>query len=101
MLHFLQNKKMMSKLLDSAVFPGSQGGPLEHIIAAKAVAFGEALKTEFKEYSKQIVSNSKTMDDEFIKLDYNLISGGTDTHVLLIDLINYYLIFQLKKEQKV
>ena len=80
--------KMVSELLDASVTPGIQGGPLMHVIAAKAVAFGEALKTEFKEYSKQIVSNSKTMADEFIKLDYNLISGGTDTHVLLIDLTN-------------
>ena len=80
--------KMVSELLDASVMPGIQGGPLMHVIAAKAVAFGEALKTEFKEYSKQIVSNAKTMADEFIKLDYNLISGGTDTHVLLIDLTN-------------
>ena len=68
--------------------PGIQGGPLMHVIAAKAVAFGEALKPEFKTYSKQIVINAQTMANLFIKKDYNLISHGTDTHVLLIDLTN-------------
>jgi glycine hydroxymethyltransferase len=66
--------------------PGIQGGPLMHIIAAKAVAFGEALKPEFKRYAKEIIENAKTMADAFLELDYELVSGGTDTHVLLIDL---------------
>ena len=68
--------------------PGIQGGPLMHIIAAKAVAFGEALQPEFKIYAKNIIQNAQTMADEFLKLDYQLVSGGTDTHVLLIDLSN-------------
>lgn len=80
--------KNISELIDSMVMPGIQGGPLMHIIAAKAVAFGEALKPEFKEYAKSIVKNAKTMADEFLALDYNVISGGTDTHVMLIDLTN-------------
>jgi len=80
--------KMISELLDSTVMPGIQGGPLMHVIAAKAVAFGEALKPDFKLYTRQIVSNAQAMADEFLKLDYNLISGGTDTHLVLIDLNN-------------
>ena len=80
--------KNISELIDSMVMPGIQGGPLMHIIAAKAVAFGEALKPEFKEYTKSIVKNAKTMAKEFMSLDYHLISGGTDTHVMLIDLTN-------------
>jgi len=80
--------KNISELIDSMVMPGIQGGPLMHIIAAKAVAFGEALKPEFKEYAKSIVKNAKTMADKFLALDYNVISGGTDTHVMLIDLTN-------------
>ena len=80
--------KMVSELIDSTVMPGIQGGPLMHIIAAKAVAFGEALRPEFKQYSKSIVNNAKAMADEFLKLGYELVSGGTDTHVLLIDLTN-------------
>jgi len=78
--------KRVSELIDSMVMPGIQGGPLMHIIAAKAVAFGEALKPEFKRYAKEIIENAKTMADEFLELDYELVSGGTDTHVLLIDL---------------
>ncbi len=78
--------KNMSELIDSMVMPGIQGGPLMHIIAAKAVAFGEALKPEFKKYSKQIVLNAKRLSDELLKKDYTLVSGGTDTHVILIDL---------------
>lgn len=78
--------KMMSALLNSAVFPGAQGGPLEHVIAAKAVAFGEALTPEFKEYARQIRKNAKVMADELIKRGYTLISGGTDNHCILIDL---------------
>jgi len=80
--------KMISELLDSTVMPGIQGGPLMHIIAAKAVAFGEALKPEFKSYIQQVVNNASTMADELLKRDYNLVSGGTDTHVVLIDLTN-------------
>jgi glycine hydroxymethyltransferase len=80
--------KNISELIDSMVMPGIQGGPLMHIIAAKAVAFGEALQPEFKEYTKSVVKNAKTMADEFMSLDYQVISGGTDTHVMLIDLTN-------------
>ncbi|MCK4903644.1 MAG: serine hydroxymethyltransferase [Candidatus Marinimicrobia bacterium] len=80
--------KNISELIDSMVMPGIQGGPLMHIIAAKAVAFGEALEPEFKEYTKSIVKNAETMAEEFVSLDYYLISGGTDTHVMLIDLTN-------------
>ena len=80
--------KNISELLDNSVMPGVQGGPLMHIIAAKAVAFGEALRPEFKVYAQQIVDNAKDMADEFITRGYNLISGGTDTHVILIDLTN-------------
>jgi len=78
--------KMISELIDSTVMPGIQGGPLMHIIGAKAVAFGEALRPEFKTYSQNIINNAKAMVDEFLTLGYNLISGGTDTHLLLIDL---------------
>ncbi len=78
--------KMMSALLNSAVFPGAQGGPLEHVIAAKAVAFGEALTPEFKEYAKQIRKNAKAMADALNERGYKLISGGTDNHCILIDL---------------
>jgi glycine hydroxymethyltransferase len=80
--------KMISELIDSMVMPGIQGGPLMHIIAAKAVAFGEALRPEFKIYIKNVVSNAKTFAEEFLKQDYNVISGGTDTHLILIDLSN-------------
>jgi glycine hydroxymethyltransferase len=80
--------KNISELIDSMVMPGIQGGPLMHIIAAKAVAFGEALKPEFKEYTKSIVINAKTMAEIFLSLNYHLISDGTDTHVMLIDLTN-------------
>ena len=78
--------KMISELIDSMVMPGIQGGPLMHIIAAKAVAFGEALKPEFLEYSRQIVDNAKNMAEEFLSRGYHLVSGGTDTHLILIDL---------------
>ena len=80
------NLRMMSSLLDSAVFPGSQGGPLEHVIAAKAVAFGEALKPSFKDYGAQVIENSKVMAEELVKRGYEIISGGTDNHSMLIDL---------------
>ena len=78
--------KMISELIDSMVMPGIQGGPLMHIIAAKAVAFGEALKPEFLEYARQIVDNAKNMAEEFLSRGYHLVSGGTDTHLILIDL---------------
>ncbi len=78
--------KMMSQVLDFAVFPGQQGGPLEHVIAAKAVAFGEALSDEFKDYAVQMQKNAKVMADEFIKRGYKVVSGGTDNHSMLIDL---------------
>jgi len=80
--------KHMSELIDSMVMPGIQGGPLMHIIAAKAVAFGEALQPSFKEYTIQIVKNAHSLADAFLKKDYHLVSGGTDTHVILIDLTN-------------
>ncbi|MAO72231.1 MAG: serine hydroxymethyltransferase [Flavobacteriales bacterium] len=78
--------RMMSGILNSGVFPGSQGGPLEHIIAAKAIAFGEALKPSFVEYGKQVISNSKKMAECFIEKGYKVISGGTENHCMLIDL---------------
>jgi glycine hydroxymethyltransferase len=80
--------KNVSELLDSMVMPGIQGGPLMHIIAAKAVSFGEALMPEFKSYTQEIINNAQAMADGFLKLDYKLVSGGTDTHVILIDLSN-------------
>ena len=80
--------RMMSNLLDMAVFPGTQGGPLEHIIAAKAIAFGEILTDEFTIYAKQIKLNAQKMAAGFVAKDYNLISGGTDNHLMLIDLRN-------------
>jgi glycine hydroxymethyltransferase len=76
----------MSSLLNSAVFPGIQGGPLEHIIASKAVAFGEALLPGFKIYQQQVQVNAAVMADEFIKAGYKVVSGGTDNHSMLIDL---------------
>ena len=78
----------MSQLLDLAVFPGSQGGPLEHVIAAKAVSFGEILSEDFKAYGKQIINNAQAMANAFVHLGYNLISNGTDNHLMLIDLRN-------------
>lgn len=82
------NLKKMSTLLDSAVFPGNQGGPLEHIIAAKAVAFGEALTDEFLHYMVQVKKNAAVMAKAFVEKEYKVISGGTDNHMLLIDLRN-------------
>ena len=79
--------KKMSQILNSSVFPGVQGGPLEHCIAAKAVAFYEALQPEFKEYQKQVASNAATMAEAFKKKGYKIVSGGTDNHLMLIDLI--------------
>lgn len=78
--------KNWSEVLDSAVFPGSQGGPLMHVIAAKAVAFGEALQPDFKEYQKQVKANAKVMAEEFINFGYDLVSDGTDNHLILVDL---------------
>ncbi|MDR0971844.1 MAG: serine hydroxymethyltransferase [Bacteroidales bacterium] len=78
--------KMMSALLDSAVFPGTQGGPLEHVIAAKAVAFGEALTEEYHNYIKQVMKNAKAMAEAFMQKGYKVISNGTDNHLMLIDL---------------
>ena len=78
--------KMMSALLDSAVFPGTQGGPLEHVIAAKAVAFGEALQPEFKTYQQQVKRNAAVMAQAFVDKGYKVISGGTDNHSMLVDL---------------
>ena len=80
--------KMMSSILNSAVFPGNQGGPLEHIIAAKAIAFGEALTDEFLHYQLQVKKNAAAMAKEFVKRGYHIISGGTDNHMMLIDLRN-------------
>lgn len=82
------NLRTMSQLLDLAVFPGSQGGPLEHVIAAKAVAFGEILSEDFKAYGRQVISNAQAMAASFVKRGYNLISNGTDNHLMLIDLRN-------------
>jgi glycine hydroxymethyltransferase len=82
------NLKKMSSLLDSGVFPGNQGGPLEHIIAAKAVAFGEALTDEFLYYTVQVKKNAKALAKAFMDKDYHVISGGTDNHMMLIDLRN-------------
>ena len=82
------NLKKMSSILDGAIFPGNQGGPLEHVIAAKAVAFGEALDSSFKDYAKQIQMNSKKLSSDLVDLGYNIVSGGTDNHLLLIDLRN-------------
>lgn len=82
------NVRMMSNLLDMAVFPGQQGGPLEHVIAAKAVAFGEILSDEFTVYAKQVQVNAQAMAASFVKREYQLISNGTDNHLMLIDLRN-------------
>lgn len=79
-------KEQYAKIIDKAVFPGTQGGPLMHIIAAKAVAFGEALKPEFKAYQEQILRNAKAMSERFLSLGVKLVSGGTDNHLMLLDL---------------
>ncbi|MBA2423099.1 MAG: serine hydroxymethyltransferase [Chitinophagales bacterium] len=80
--------RMMSSLIDGAVFPGTQGGPLEHVIASKAVAFGEALAAEFQEYSMQIQKNAQALAKAFTDREYHIVSGGTDNHLMLIDLRN-------------
>ena len=82
--------KMMSQLLNSAVFPGIQGGPLEHVIAAKAVAFGEALDPKFKEWALQVKKNAATLADALLKRGFNIVSGGTDNHSMLVDLRSKY-----------
>lgn len=78
--------KKMSSLLDAAVFPGTQGGPLEHVIAAKAVAFGQALSPDFEDYGKRVIANAQALSNHLVKLGYGIISGGTDNHLMLIDL---------------
>ncbi|HVG41609.1 MAG TPA: serine hydroxymethyltransferase [Chitinophagaceae bacterium] len=82
------NTRMMSQLMDMAIFPGIQGGPLEHVIAAKAIAFGEILSDEFTDYAKQIQTNAQAMAAAFVAKGYDLISGGTENHLMLIDLRN-------------
>lgn len=82
--------KKMSQLLNSAVFPGIQGGPLEHVIAAKAVAFNEALQPEFKEWAKQVQKNAKVLADELMRRGFDIVSGGTDNHSMLVDLRSKY-----------
>jgi glycine hydroxymethyltransferase len=82
------NLRLMSSMLDLAVFPGMQGGPLEHVIAAKAIAFGEILSEDFKAYGQQVISNAQAMAKAFVSKGYNLISNGTDNHLMLIDLRN-------------
>ena len=82
------NLKKMSSVLDSAIFPGNQGGPLEHVIAAKGIAFGEALGTNFEKYIDQVIINAKRLSENLINLGYNIVSGGTDNHLMLIDLRN-------------
>lgn len=81
-------KEELAKQIDKAIFPGTQGGPLMHIIAAKAVAFGEALTDEFKEYQKRVVENAKTLADALLAKGFKLVSGGTDNHLMLVDLID-------------
>lgn len=82
------NTQLMSKLLDLAVFPGIQGGPLEHVIAAKAIAFGEILTDDYASYAKQVIKNAQAMAAAFVEKGYQIVSGGTDNHLLLIDLRN-------------
>ena len=79
----------LAKKIDSAVFPGTQGGPLEHIIAAKAICFGEALKPEFKAYGEQVVKNAAVLADGLMKEGFRLVSGGTDNHLMLVDVRNF------------
>ena len=86
----LTNNADLAKKIDSAVFPGAQGGPLMHIIAAKAIAFGEALKPEFKEYQRQIRKNAKTLAETLLEYGFDLVSGGTDNHLMLVDLRKFH-----------
>lgn len=90
--------KNWSEVLDSAVFPGTQGGPLMHVIAAKAVAFGEALQPDFKEYQKQVKANAAALAHQFTEKGYNLVSGGTDNHLVLVDLRNKGLTGKIAEE---
>jgi glycine hydroxymethyltransferase len=87
----LCNDEAIAKKINSAVFPGSQGGPLMHIIAAKAVALGEALRPEFKTYQEQIVKNAAVLAEELVKYGFDLVSGGTDNHLMLVDLRKFHL----------
>ena len=87
----LCNSEEIYKKINSAVFPGTQGGPLMHIIAAKAVCLGEALKPEFKAYQQQVVKNAATLADELIKQGFRLVSGGTDNHLMLVDVRNFHI----------
>lgn len=87
----LCNDEAIYKKINSAVFPGTQGGPLEHIIAAKAVCFGEALKPEFKAYAEQIVKNAKVLAEELVKEGFRLVSGGSDNHLCLVDVRNFHI----------
>src|SRR6202008_4482260 len=82
----LWNDETLTKKLNSAIFPGIQGGPLMHIIAAKAVAFGEALRPDFKVYAKNVIENAKAMGEVLVNSGFALVSGGTDTHLILLDL---------------
>ena len=82
------NLKKMSSVLDSAIFPGNQGGPLEHVIAAKGIAFGEALEANYEKYIGQVITNAKRLSENLTNMGYNIVSGGTDNHLMLIDLRN-------------
>ena len=85
----LTNNEYLAKKINSAIFPGTQGGPLMHVIAAKAVCFGEALKPEFKDYQRRIVENAKALAEGLVKRGFNLVSGGTDNHLMLVDLRSF------------
>ena len=87
----LCNDEELYKKINSAIFPGTQGGPLEHIIASKAVCFGEALQPAFKEYAQQVVKNAQVLADELVKGGFRLVSGGTDNHLMLIDVRNFHI----------
>ncbi|MGN0579502.1 MAG: serine hydroxymethyltransferase [Ruminococcus sp.] len=87
----LTNDEALAKKINSAIFPGTQGGPLMHVIAAKAVCFGEALKPEFKDYQRRIVENAKALADGLVKRGFNLVSGGTDNHLMLVDLRPFHI----------
>ena len=94
----LTNKEELIKKLNSAIFPGLQGGPLMHVVAAKAVCFKEALDQSFKDYAKKVVENAKTLSETLIKNDFKIFSGGTDTHLMLLDLRNFKLTGKLAME---
>ena len=95
----MTNNEEIAKKIDSAVFPGAQGGPLMHVIAAKAVAFGEALKPDFKDYQLQTLKNANTLANEFIKQGFDLVSGGTDNHLMLVDLRNFNTTGKIMEER--